>query len=173
MKILMNQGEHFYLDTIDIDMCYDKEKRKKAHITSVIDKVYLAYGFNWPYFSYATQFNYILIYNAFNVNFVQRYALPPHTVRCSQTFLADSHDMYCIIETTNRTYELYLVNLDDAEPYMEGPLVSYPFSLVKDQPLTSFHVRSSSEKEKINLNRSLICFMMHGNCLYGWCKAEG
>ena len=66
MKILMNQGDYFYQDTINIDLCYEKEKRKKAHINSTIDKMYMAYGFNWPYFSYATKFNYILVYNAFN-----------------------------------------------------------------------------------------------------------
>jgi hypothetical protein len=39
--------------------------------------------------------------------------------------------------------------------------------------LKNFHVRSSSRKEKINLNKALIIFMMHGSKLYGWCEHDG
>ena len=34
-------------------------------------------------------------------------------------------------------------------------------------------MRASSRKEKINLNKALICFLMHRNILYGWCESEG
>ena len=36
--------------------------------------------------------------------------------------------------------------------------------------LIDFHVRASSRKEKINLNKALIFFMLHGSRLYGWCE---
>ena len=130
MKILMNQGDYLYLDTIDIDLCFQDRTRKQAHIMSVIDKMYMGYGFNWPYFSYATKFNYVFILNAFNRNFVQRYELPPHCIRCTQTFLADSHDFYCVIETSNQTHEIYSINLDDSEPVLLGPLLCYKNSEV-------------------------------------------
>ena len=169
----MNQGEFLYLDTIEIDLCYQDKTRKEAHLSTAIDKVYMAYGFNWPYFCYATKTNFVGILNAFNLNLIQRYQLPPHTVRCHQTFLSDTHDFYCVIETDHQTYAIYTVDLDSTEPYMEGPLLEYKTSEVQNQLITEFHVRSSSWKEKVNLNRSLICFMMHGNILYGWCQAEG
>ena len=34
-------------------------------------------------------------------------------------------------------------------------------------------MRGSSRKEKINLNKALICFLMHKNILYGWCESDG
>jgi hypothetical protein len=37
----------------------------------------------------------------------------------------------------------------------------------------NFHVRASSRKEKINLNKALMFFMMHGSTLYGWCEGDG
>ena len=83
MIILMNQGDYLYLDTIDLESCLDDEKRAGAHVSTCIDKMYMAYAFNWPYFSYSTKFNYIFILNAFNNSFIQRYELPHHTVRCS------------------------------------------------------------------------------------------
>lgn len=70
-------------------------------------------------------------------------------------------------------YELYNIDLDSTEPYLKGPLLQYTFESVKNEPLVGFQVRSSSRKEKINLNKALICFMMHKNILYGWCESEG
>lgn len=86
--------------------------------------MYMAYGFNWPYFSYATKFNYVFILNAFNSNFIQRYQLPKHTICCHQTFLTDTHDFYCLCET-EEGYELYNIDLDSLEPYLDGPLFHY------------------------------------------------
>ena len=34
--------------------------------------------------------------------------------------------------------------------------------------MTKFHVRSSSKKEKINMNEILICYMLHGTNLFAW-----
>ena len=93
------------------------DTREAAHISTCTDKMYMAYAFNWPYFSYSTKFNYIFILNSFNKDFIQRYELPPHTIRVSQGFLTDTHDYYCIIETING-YELYNIDLDSAEPYL-------------------------------------------------------
>lgn len=90
----------------------------------------MAYAFNWPYFSYATKMNYVFILNSFNKDFIQRYELPPHTIRCSSGFLTDTHDYFCIIETIVG-YELYNIDLDSVEPYLEGPLLQYTFESVK------------------------------------------
>ena len=135
----MNQGDYLYLDTIDLELCEDDEKRCSAHLSTCIDKAYMAYAFNWPYFSYATKFNYVFILNAFNPSFIQRYELPPEkTVRCSQAFLTDTHDYYCMIETL-QGYELYNIDLDSKEPYLNGPLLKYAFESVYNQlPLTGF-----------------------------------
>lgn len=44
----------------------------------------------------------------------------------------------------------------------------YTFEDVKNQKNNNFHVRASSKKEKINLNKKLMVFMIHGNTLYYW-----
>lgn len=38
--------------------------------------------------------------------------------------------------------------------------------------VSEFHVRGSSRKEKINLNKQLIIFIMHENELWGWNSKE-
>jgi hypothetical protein len=40
--------------------------------------------------------------------------------------------------------------------------------LVENKICTGFLVRGSSSKEKINLNKSLITYMMHQDLLYAW-----
>ena len=84
------------------------------------------------------------------------------------TFLTDTHDLYIIVETKNQFNVIYHINLDSANPMLEGPILKYPFSDVDDKQISSFHVRGSSSKEKVNLNKGLICFMLHGENLYGW-----
>ena len=44
--------------------------------------------------------------------------------------------------------------------------MNYCFSKVFGHPVHSFHARASSHKEKINLNKVLLFFMMHGDTLY-------
>lgn len=67
----MYQGDYLFLDIIDLYQSNDMKLAKyQAHLSTCIDKKYMAYGFNWPYFSYASQNNYIFILNAFNPNFV-------------------------------------------------------------------------------------------------------
>ena len=85
----------------------------------------MAYGFNWPYFSYATMNNYVFILNAFNPNFIQRYELPKSVIRCSATFLTDTHDLYIICEIENG-FEVYNLDLDSNDPFIEGPVLKYP-----------------------------------------------
>jgi hypothetical protein len=70
LKTLMNQGDYLFLDTIDLNLSADPQKKYEAHISTCIDKYYMAYGFNWPYFSYATMNNFVFILNAFNPNFI-------------------------------------------------------------------------------------------------------
>ena len=69
------------------------------------------------------------------------------------TFITDSHDFFTILETVDDHYEVYTVNLDDPDPYLEGPLLKYSFSEVKSQQIKTFHVRGSSKKERVNLNK--------------------
>ena len=44
----------------------------------------------------------------------------------------------------------------------------YSHAQVKNKQINAFHARGSSAKEKINLNKVLICYMMHGTSLYIW-----
>ena len=69
MKVLSKLGDHIYVDTIDLDMCFDDDPTKSV-IDTCVDKFYYAYSLNWPYFSFATKHNNIFIFNAFNKNFI-------------------------------------------------------------------------------------------------------
>ena len=120
----MYQGDYLFLDTINLSMVSENNEKFDSHISSCVDKYYMAYGFNWPYFSYASKNNNIFILNAFNPNFIQRYALPESVIRVSQTFLTDTHDLYANCEIENG-YEVYNIDLDSPNPYLEGPLLKY------------------------------------------------
>lgn len=124
-------------------------------------------SFNWPYYSFANLNKYIFIYNAFNPRFVQRYQLPEDTVICSHTFLTDTTDLYIHTETYNNECKILHVDLDDDNPKI-NLVFSYPRQRVRNKALINFHVRGSSAKEKINLNESLMCFMLHGTTLFVW-----
>lgn len=82
--------------------------------------------------------------------------------------LTDTHDFFAIIETTDDHFEVYHIDLDSSEPKLNGPIVRYSFDHVDDEPLKGFHARGSSHKEKINLNKSLMFFMIHGDTLWAW-----
>ena len=69
------------------------------------------------------------------------------------TYLTDTHDFFTILETLDDHYEVYTVNLDDPDPYLEGPLLKYSFSEVENNQIKRFHVRGSSKKERVNLNK--------------------
>lgn len=110
----------------------------------------------------------MLILNCFNPNFVQRYEFPAHITVILQTFLTDTHDFYAIVETQDEYFETYHIDLDQTEPRLNGPIIKYSFKDVNNELLIGFHARASSHKEKINLNKSLMFFMTHGNTLWAW-----
>ena len=115
IKILINQDSYLFLDTIDISLCTEKT-RKQAHINTNVYQMYRAYGFNWPYFSYISKFNFVFIMNAFNSKFIQRYELPKNIRQIYRTFLTDSKDFFCIAVTTENIYQVFTINLDSDEP---------------------------------------------------------
>lgn len=90
----------------------------------------------------------------------------------SHTFLTDTHDFYVLVETLDDHFEIYTIDLDSHYPLVEKPILRYSFDQVKAQKPKGFHVRGSSRKEKINLNKQLMCFMMHETDLWGWTGSE-
>lgn len=83
------------------------------------------------------------------------------------TYLTDTHDLYIAIETKGHQYEIHHINLDaDDARVSEKPLLSYDFAEIDHEPMIQFQVRSSSKKEKINLNKALTFYMQHGKSLY-------
>lgn len=54
------------------------------------------------------------------------------------------------------------------EPKVNGPILRYPFDKVGSKGVIGFHVRGSSSKEKINLNKKLLIFTLHGSDLWSW-----
>jgi hypothetical protein len=63
---------------------------------------------------------------------------------------------------------LFTIDLDSDDPYVEGPILKYSFDTVQSKLAKGFHVRGSSRKEKINLNKQLLIFILHGTDLWGW-----
>lgn len=130
MVILSKAGENLYIDTISLELGYSEDPNfdpDLAVIDTCVDNRYFAYGFNWPYFSFATKENFVLIYNAFNPNFIQRYELPHHVSRIKKTFLTDTHDFYTLCETKDEHMEVYTIDFDSDNPFINGPILRYDF----------------------------------------------
>lgn len=66
LKTIIKIGEFIYVDVIDIALNKGDENDSNEHIESTIDRYYMAYGFNWPYFSYGTKLNVVVVLNCFN-----------------------------------------------------------------------------------------------------------
>jgi hypothetical protein len=82
--------------------------------------------------------------------------------------VSDTHDFYCICETDDEQFKVYNINMDSEFPQFEDPILTYPFEFVDSEAVTGFHCRGSSRKEKINLNKQTMVFMLHGQHLIGW-----
>lgn len=54
LKILSKLGDYLYYDTIDIGNS-NEDAPEEGHISACAERYYMAYSFNWPYFSYATK----------------------------------------------------------------------------------------------------------------------
>jgi len=78
--------------------------------------------------------------------------------------------MYIHTETKDNKFQIFRINLDSDDPVVEGPNFEYSTQDLDgpNNEINAFHVRGSSAKEKINLNKDLICYMMHGTNLYAW-----
>ena len=81
----------------------------------------------------------------------------------NHTFLTDTHDLFAHVETNDEHFETYNIDLDSPDPRIEGPLARYHFNVVKHMPAKQFHTRASSRKEKIDLNKVLQHFILHGD----------
>lgn len=66
---MMQLGETFHLDTIDIDKCYNEEENDEV-IQQITENYYHSQAFNWPYYSFAIKADFVIILNAFNTSFV-------------------------------------------------------------------------------------------------------
>ena len=103
--------------------------------------------------------------------------MPSKVKNIMHSFITDTHDLYIAVESKEEAngsniFEIYFIDLDLPYPTVEGPLFQYPWDAVNsfncDSSMIAFHCRSSSKKEKINLNEILICYMLHGPNLYMW-----
>ena len=88
--------------------------------------------------------------------------------KVAQSFITDANDLFIMCETINNTLAMFHINLDTQCPQVEGPLLEYNFDEVDSLQLNTLHVRSSSIKERINLNKNLFAFMLHGTKLVVW-----
>ena len=176
LQTLCRVGDYLTFDVVDIEQASSISERTKkmnhvAHIASYEDRHYGAYGFNWPYFCYATKYNRIFVLNAFNPDFIQCYDFPLNVQFISRTFLSDTHDLYAICQTTEDNYELFNIDLDSSDPCIKR-IFKYSFEQVGGQLVKGFHVRGSSHKEKINISDRLIVYILHGNTLYQYVEGN-
>lgn len=146
LRTLIKIGDYLYQDTYNLELATMSAEDCAEHkcVETTIQKFYGGYGFNWPYFSYATQNKKVLILNCFNPNFVQRYQLPGRTSNIQQTHLTDTNDFFAIVETDEGYFEIYHIDLDADDPRVNGPILKYSFADVDGRLLTGFHVRGSS-----------------------------
>lgn len=176
LKSLIRVGDNIYMDTVDNNLGFPHEGRsfepKNSLISTCVDKFYFAYSFNWPYFSIASKDNFIYIFNAFNKDFIQRFKLPERVTIVCSTFLTDTHDFYAVVETIDEFFEIYHINLDSRNPDLnaglQAPIHSFCFQKVGYKQIDGYHVRGSSSKEKINLNKQLMLFFKLKTELWGW-----
>jgi hypothetical protein len=105
LNILCRVGDYLTLEVIDLAKA--EIDAPDSHLETHVYRFYHSYSFNWPYFAYATRFTDIFILNAFNPNFVQCYELPEHVHFVADTFLTDTHDFFCAVETLDEHFEIY------------------------------------------------------------------
>ena len=115
-----------YLDSISKEQSYENN----ALHTTLTHQGYHARSFNWPYYSFATMEQQILILNAFNIQFVQKYQLPENVSKVERTFLTDSHDLFCLVQTFDHKYQLLNIDLDSLDPFLSEPIFTYSFDEV-------------------------------------------
>lgn len=101
IQTLCRVGDYLTLDIVDVEKAASINERSKklnkaAHLATYEDRHYGAYGFNWPYFCFATTYKRIFVLNAFNPNFVQCYDFPDRVSWVWRTFLTDTHDLFAI-----------------------------------------------------------------------------
>ena len=65
--------------------------------------------------------------SAFNKYFVQRYELPSNVSRISKTYISDSNVCYVIVETNDKHFEVYSIDLN-----LDDPRVSKSYILRYD-----------------------------------------
>ena len=71
VKCLSMLDNELYLDSISREQTFENNA-----LETLKHQGYHARSFNWPYYSFASIDHHIIILNAFNVHFVQRYELP-------------------------------------------------------------------------------------------------
>ena len=49
--------------------------------------------------------------------------MPVETSMILSTFLADSHDLYIALKTTDEIFKVYQIDLDSTDPNLIGPLI--------------------------------------------------
>ena len=99
------------------------------------------------------------------------------TIICD-TWLTDTHDFYTVVETNKETFEVHHINLDSKNPVfnpnkhgllgLSSPTCSLPFKDTNGKQIDKIHIRGSSSKEKIDLNKQLMIFFKLETELWGW-----
>jgi hypothetical protein len=113
----------------------------------------------------------VFIFTAFNKYFVQRYELPSSVSRISKTFISNSNVCYVIVETNDKHFEVYSIDLNLDDPRVsKSYILRYDMKEVNEKAVTNFHVRGSPKLE--SLNKIVMIFILHDNMLLSWKEGE-
>ena len=131
-----------------------------------------AFSVGWPYITFTGLKNYLLIYNVFQPNVLNRIQIAPDdvSIQVMDTFITYTKDLFFVVRQEEK-YIVYTMNLDnlntferktasmrrasvsqvakDESNYDFEKVFEYSANEVDYQPLDDFFVRGSSRKEVI------------------------
>ena len=92
-----------------------------------------------------------------------------------RTHITDTMDLYLLLKIDRGDgafiFEVYRVNLDvyiDSSRRKNIFTLQLLFAYDKDDEAIDFHVRASSEKDEISLNKKTVVMILHPGVLYTW-----
>ena len=103
------KDEEFYVNKVSYQEGDNSQFNHEEFAYSSIN----AFSIKWPYVAFSGIQNFIMIYNAFDSNLINRIEIAgqKESVLIQQTFITDTNDIFILIKR-NTCYQLYMFDLD-------------------------------------------------------------
>ena len=118
--------------------------------------------FNWPYLTYKGFKNDMVIINMATKDTSVSVELPEYVKKVSKSFITEAFDLYVLAEDDESYYLLHIdldkfkdANQKKDQIFRVKEKFDFSKDLVDNKMMFDFHVRSSSNKEKISTNKKL------------------